>query len=284
MGGGGGGPSTVTNKTELPAWLEGPVKQNISIADQIASRPYEAYGGPMTAGFTGDQTAAFDATRNAVGMSMPTFDAAINTVSPLTQFGAQNLMEYANPFINQVENNALAAVDRTRMAALNQNAQNAQRAGAFGGSRQAITDALTNAESARQAGDLSANLRMQGFNTAASLAQNAAGIRQNAANALAGLGSAQQQAAYTDAGALENIGQKQQAYQQQLLDEAYARWAEQRNYPIDMLNLRIGATSSVPGVGTQTQTRTGGASGNSFLSGLGTAASVASSIATIASL
>jgi hypothetical protein len=68
------------------------------------------------------------------------------------------------------------------------------------------------------------------------------------------------------------------------LDEAYARWLEQRNYPIEGLNLRLAATSATPYGGTQTQTKTGGPGGNSFLTGLGAVGTAASAAASIASL
>jgi len=42
--GGGGGPQTVTNKTELPAWLEAPIKKTSRLPQILATNAYEGYG------------------------------------------------------------------------------------------------------------------------------------------------------------------------------------------------------------------------------------------------
>lgn len=82
-----------------------------------------------------------------------------------------NRDDYMNPFIEGVENTALAALDRQRSSALRENADKAVASRAFGGSRGAIVDAVTNSEAARGAGDLSATLRKAGFDTASGLMQ-----------------------------------------------------------------------------------------------------------------
>lgn len=45
----GGGSSTQTQKTELPAWLEGFGRDTLGMADQVTRRPYQAYPGPRIA-------------------------------------------------------------------------------------------------------------------------------------------------------------------------------------------------------------------------------------------
>jgi hypothetical protein len=106
-----------------------------------------------------------------------------------------------------------------------------------------------------------------------------------AAGQLGTLAQQAQAARLQDASVLEQIGMQRQAMQQGLLDEAYGRWLEQRNYPIEMLNLRLGATSATPYGSTQTQTgpapRT---SGNGLLTGLGAAGTVASIGASLATI
>lgn len=392
--GGSSQPATTTQvtKTELPAWLEGTTKENIAIADQISKRPYQAYGGQMTAGYTPEQIAAMDYAQQGVGMTTPLYQSAAlaannaanftpssvssQSVSPgsigyervgtgqvgfervnAPSFLTGNVDAYMNPFINSVESAALSRLEGATKQAVNRLGDQARQARAFGGSRQGIAEGVTLGEAARSAGELSANLRSQGFNTASALMQadqqramqaalanqaagmqtgqynNEAALRAALANQQAGLTSGQinldanmraqqanqqaslqaqlanqaaelqgaqlglsasgqlqniaqgaQSARQMDAATLESIGAAKQSQQQALLDEAYNRWMEQRNYPIEMLNLRLGATTATPYGQTQTMTgtRTGGGSGNNFLSGLGTAASVGASLATIA--
>jgi hypothetical protein len=129
----------------------------------------------------------------------------------------------------------------------------------------------------------------QGRALQAQLANQAAGLQGqqlglSAAGQLQNIAQGAQAARQTDAAALETVGSAKQAQQQQMLDEAYNRWLEARNYPIEMLNLRLGATTATPYSSTQTTTgtRSGGGGANGLMTGLGAAASVASIIGSLA--
>lgn len=312
--GGSSQPATTTQvtRTEIPPWLEGITKENIAIADQISKRPYEAYKGQLTAGLTPEQLSAMQYVQEGIGMTTPIYQTATIAANDAagytpTQVEAQNFLQgninaYMNPFTQNVENAALQRLEGATKMGLNRIGDQARASGAFGGSRHGIAEGTALGEASRSAGELSANLRSQAFNTGAQLMQTdqARALQAQLANQAAGLqganlklGSAAelrnlaqsaQQSRQMDAAALESVGAARQAQQQALLDEAYNRWLEERNYPIEMLNLRLGATTATPYGQTQTMTgtRTGGGSGNNFLSGLGTAASLGASLATIA--
>ena len=269
-----------------------------------------------------------------------------------------NVDAYMNPYISNVENAALQRLEGATKQAVNRIGDQARAAGAFGGSRQGIAEGTALGEAARSAGELSANLRSQGYNQAAALMQadqqramqaalsnqaagiqtgqfnteaalraalanQAAGIttgqtnldanmraqlanqqanmqaqlanqsaglqganlRMGAASQLGSLAQQAQAARLQDASVLEGIGGARQAQQQALLDEAYARWNEQRNYPIEMLNLRLGATSATPYSSTSTtQSTMPRQSGNALMSGLGavgTGVGIAANLASI---
>ncbi|MGB1223922.1 MAG: hypothetical protein ACPHCN_07240, partial [Mycobacterium sp.] len=107
------------------------------------------------------------------------------------QFG--NLSPYMNEYNNQVVNNTLDDVERSRQMAVNQGGDAAASRGAFGGSRQGVADALTNEAYARESARTSADLRARGFDTAAALQQSdldrrlqAGGMNQGADAALLG--------------------------------------------------------------------------------------------------
>lgn len=311
--GGSSQPATTTQvtKTELPAWLEDVTRQNIAIADTISKRPYEAYQGQLTAGLAPEQLGALDYAQQGVGMTTPLYQSAAlaannaATYDPM-QVQSQNFLQgnigaYMNPFTQNVENAALQRLDSATRLGINRIGDQARSARAFGGSRQALAEGAAIGEAARSAGELSANLRSQAFNTGAALMQTdqgralqaqlanqAAGLQGqqlglSAAGQLQNIAGAAQQARQMDAGTLEMVGAAKQQQQQAMLDEAYNRWMEARNYPIEMLNLRLGATTATPYSQTQTTTgtRTGGGSGNNFLTGLGTAASIGASLASI---
>lgn len=363
MGGGSKAPATTTTiqKTELPPWLEQITRENLAIADRLSQRPYEAYGGQTIAGFSPEQEEAFSFMKQGIGLTDPLYKQATDVTGAITRYNPYNIgydavsadkvgfervnapsflqgdvSAYMNPYISNVEEAAISRLKDTSKQNINRIGDQARAAGAFGGSRQGITEGVALGEAARSAGDLSASLRSQGYNQAAallqadqaramqaSLANQAAGmqtgqfntqaalqaalanqsaglqsqranqaadlqaaqLRMNAANQMGSLAGLQQSSRMQDAALLENIGMQRQAMQQMQLDDAYNRWLEQRNYPIEMLNLRLGATSATPYGGTSTSTSTGmRQSGNNWLTGLGaagTVASIASSLAAI---
>ena len=296
MGGDQPAAQTVTNKTELPAWLEDITKENLSMATEVADRPLVQYGGQRIAGFTPEQEQAFNIIQQGVGRTAPAYEAAQGAALGSAYYQPERVQAgsfltgdisgYMNPYIANVEQRAIEASGRSLEQARNQIASNAAQARAFGGSRQGLAEGVAAAESARNIGDLSARLRSEGFDRAAALqsadyaralqaaqANQAAGLQGAATNisgatALGALTNQAQQGRQTEAALVENVGQQRQAMAQAALDEAYARFLEERNYPIEGLNLRLAATSATPYGGTQTQTRTGMPTGNSFLTGL----------------
>lgn len=299
MGGGSSQPATTTTiqKTELPAWLEGVTRENLAIADTISKRPYEAYGGQTIAGFAPEQEQAFDYMRGGVGMTTPIYERATDVTSDVagyqpTSFLNANLQGYMNPFTQNVEDRAIDAANRSLRQATNRIGDQARAAGAFGGSRQGIAEGVAAAEAATGVGDLSARLRSDAFNQAATQfgadqarAAQAAQLRMGAANQLGSLAGLQQASRIQDASLLEQIGMQRQGMDQARLDDAYNRYLEKRNYPIEMLNLRLGATSATPYGGTSTTTSTAPRqSGNGLLTGLGAAGTVASIGASLATI
>jgi len=306
MGGSTPSAQTVTSKTELPAWLEDVTKENLAKAQQIADRPYEAYGGQLTAGFTPTQQQAFEYGISGIGQQAPNYQAAQQAAAGAAAYQPQNvtaqnflqgdISAYMNPYIQNVEDRAIANAQRSAQMNINQLGASAARSGAFGGSRLGVAEGVAAAEAARGVGDLSAQLRSQGFQQAQGImsADQARALQADLANQQAGLQGGQlnlqaagqmgslagqaQQSRLGDLGVLSGIGAEQQAMQQRLLDEAYARFLEERNAPVEGLNLRLAATSATPYGSTKTETRPGTEGPSALSTGLGAAASVASII------
>ena len=66
------GSGSTTQKTEIPAWLEGPARENIAMGNEVAGLGYVPYYGPDVAAFTPMQQASFQNTgqaANAFGMA-----------------------------------------------------------------------------------------------------------------------------------------------------------------------------------------------------------------------
>jgi hypothetical protein len=107
--------------------------------------------------------------------------------------GPGTIGSYMNPFTSQVRANALADLESARRSAIQQTGERATQARAFGGSRQGVAEALTNAGFARQAGTLGTQLNENAFNNAVQLqaADLARQQQAQAANQAAGLSGAQ---------------------------------------------------------------------------------------------
>jgi hypothetical protein len=109
-----------------------------------------------------------------------------------------------DPYQDQVLQASLGDLDRARRMSLNDQAGDFTKAGAFGGSRQGVADSLTNGAFMKQAAELSANLRSQGWEQASRLAEAEAARRQTAQgqNQQADLTAAGQTAGFRQQGAL----------------------------------------------------------------------------------
>jgi hypothetical protein len=137
------------------------------------------------------------------------------------QQAAGGINTYMNPYTQGVIDTSMADLERQRQMQQNQIGAQATQAGAFGGSRQGVAEALTNEAFARQGGQLAAGLRQQGFQTALGAAQQdaAANMQAQLANQ-----AAQAQAAQFGQG---TTLQAQQANQQAGLQSALANQAAQ---------------------------------------------------------
>jgi len=150
--------------------------------------------------------------------------------------GAGTIGSYMNPFTEQVRANALADLESARKSAIQQTGERATAARAFGGSRQGVAEALTNAGFAKQAATLGTTLNEQGFNQAVALQQSdiarrqaadlanqqvglqGAQARTSAANTLGGLAGQQQALRLGGAQAVMGAGGARQALDQQQMD------------------------------------------------------------------
>ncbi len=232
------------------------------------------------AGFTPDQLAAMQMTREAVGTGAGAVNQAIGTAGQVAGFTPgqvqgqsflnQNIGAYMNPYLQQVAGNVLSDLDRQRLGQLNQLSANAFQANAFGGSRHGVAEAETNRAAQENAARALTDLYSGGFNAATQLAgqdlsyaQQAAlanqqanlagaGLNLQAANQLGQLGQTQQQMSQADIAALGNVGSMQQQLQQATTDA-------QRNLIIEKFQLQnaaLGALAPLAGNVTSKTTST----------------------------
>ena len=175
------------------------------------------------------------------------------------QLASTNLGAYMSPYQQQVIEAGQADIERQRQLASENLAAQAQRAGAFGGSRQAVQEGVLAGEALRQAGALSAQQRQQGFQQALQSGQFDIGTMQQART----LSSNQQfqaqqfaQQAREAAAAREQaarMGNMQAANQFAVQQAQLEQAANQANYSgqFQAANIQSGAAGGLKGLGSQ---------------------------------
>lgn len=159
-----------------------------------------------------------------------------------------NIAQFMNPYTSDVIGRT--GMDMARQAQMAQNTLGAEatRAGAFGGSRQGVAQGTMLGDYGRAFGDIAAQQRQQGFNTALTAAQNQQGIQSN----LAGQGfNFGQSIGATQA----QEGQRQQAMNQALIDAAKGQFGGFTGAPMASLSAPMAALGAA-NMGQQTQTST----------------------------
>lgn len=209
------------------------------LASNRARQPFVPYTGERVAGLTPDQLAATDMVRSGAGSEASTFRSAADAmrglatyqpgavtpagavdaamVDPTAAGGAISapsvmsrdavakmftdfdLAKYLNPATQNVVDTSLADLERSRLIARNADNLLAAGQGAFGGSRHAVLESLTNEAAGRTAAATAAQLRGDAFDRATGLitsdANRAASV--DTANADRALAAAQTNAGNT---------------------------------------------------------------------------------------
>jgi hypothetical protein len=325
-GGGGGGPNTTYSQTSnIPEYAQPYVEQMLGSAqgeifnkdaegNPTNIKPYKPFSNDPNAyfaGFSPMQRQAQQQAQNmqvtpetgmAAGMTLGAGMGALGTqYNPMgaysQQFGQQEADQYMNPYMQNVVNvQQQAAKRQADIATTGRNAQAVQQ-GAFGGSRQAITDAEANRALADQQGAIQA----QGLNTAYSQAQQQFNAdqqqRMQAQQANIGqqqfganLGMQGLQTGLQAAGQLGQLGQnvygqqmginqlqnqygaQQQALEQSKINQQIQDYATAQQYPMLQLANMSALTRGLPMQSGTTQMYQAAPSMASQLAGLGTAA------------
>lgn len=212
----GAGSQTTTTETKLPAWVEDAAKGYLSQAQSASRNLATPYQGQTVAAMTPQQ------------------QQSLARMGELSNFSLspEAIQGQMNPYIQNVEEAALAQGRRALAQNLNQISDAGIRAGSAFGSRQGVLEGVAASEQAMNQANLSAQLRQQGYQQA---------VQNTLAGQQAALGSAQ--AGY-QAGAL---GQQQN---QAELAAQEARYNAMRAFPLEQLDIVGGALGQTPYGGT----------------------------------
>lgn len=246
--------ATVTSTSQsLPQYQEAYLKNLLSSAETLANQPV-TIPQYQVAQMTPAQQQAIQLGVSGVGAYQPMMQAGAATLGQgVAQLSPTAYQAYMSPYTQDVINQSLSDLQRQGAQEQQKIAAQAQQAGAFGGSRQAVA----NQELQRNLSDAfarqSAQLRSQAFESAQDRAQQAGELFGKLGLQQAAMGESAQAAQQRDVGILSQLGGMEQQQQQAQIDAQRATALERQYEPYQ----RIGFMSDIfRGVPTQTQTLT----------------------------
>lgn len=114
------------------------VTEMLGRGQALASEPFQAYTGPLTAGASNLQTQAF---QGLAGLTIPTSNMGAFTPQTFTADQAKN---YMNPYLQASLDPQISELRRQAEIQRNADASRLTRAGAYGGGRQAVMESEGN--------------------------------------------------------------------------------------------------------------------------------------------
>jgi hypothetical protein len=246
----------VTGKeSSLSNWAGPYVTTMLGKGAALANEPYQAYTGPLTAGASNLQQQAF---QGVAGLAVP---QNMGAYQPQSFTGQGTAQQYMNPYLNAALQPQLDELRRQSEMSRVEQAGRLTRAGAYGGSRQALADV----ELTRAMLDKMANVTGQGYASAYDKAAQQFNIEQDRARSaqeagnVYGLTALQRQA---DFGAL------QRGIEQEGLSADRAQFEEERDFPYKQVQYMQSLLQGLP-IAAQSYSYAQPSALSDFLSGSG---------------
>jgi hypothetical protein len=260
--------TTTTGTPSIPSDVEAARRDLTTRARAFAAEPFPLYNQPRVAGFTPDQLAGFQTTRQlgaesgALGGLTPDLiqqglaaSQGLATTLPQT-----NIQQYMSPYTQAVLDPAIRDIEERSARERLRLGQQAARTGSFGGSRQAIAEGELERGTQRNIAEQSAFQRQQAYNQALQqFRMDQERIPQLYSGMVGQVGAGLGQLAGrfgTEVNPMLQIGGAQQGLTQRNLDVLRQSFEEERDYPIrgmEVLRGALGLTPQSLGIGTTTQ-------------------------------
>jgi hypothetical protein len=227
-----GQPSSTTDS--LAGWAAPYVTGMLGKGEALANQPYQAYGGPLTAGQSGLQTQAF---QGLAGLTVPT--AQMGGFTPTSFTSGTTAQDYMSPFMNAALEPQMAEAQRQAEIQRVQNASRLGKAGAFGGSRQAIMESEGQRNLLRNLADIYGT----GMQTAYTQGMGQFNTEQDRAQQAQQLTNAYGLSAL---GAQQMAGGQQRDIEQQGIAADYAQFKEERDFPYKQVQFQQSLLQELP--------------------------------------
>lgn len=254
--GGAGVPNDVSRTSTLSPWVGDYVTNALGQGAALAAQPYQAYTGPLTAGASGLQQQAF---AGASEMAQAGYTPGQFTGG----FDASKATQYMNPYLQASLDPQLKELQRQADIQRVQDAGKLTRAGAYGGSRQAIIES----EGRRNLLDKQAGLLGTGYKTAYETGLGQFNKEREADESSRQFGA---NFGLKSVAQLADLGAQQRGITAEGVAADKAQFEEQRDFAYGMPKYQLGLLSGLP-IGANTTSVDQDALGKltSQISGLG---------------
>jgi hypothetical protein len=205
-------------ESSLSNWVGPYVTEMLGRGEALAGEGYQAYTGPLTAGESAPQSAAF---QGVAGLAIPTEQMGAFTPQ---QFTAEQAQAYMNPYLTAALQPQIDEARRQAQISRLADAGRLTKAGAFGGSRQAIMESEGNRNLLQNLAGITGTGYATAYDKAAQLfgqEQDRGLAAQTAANVY-GLEALTKQA---------NLGAEQRAIEQEGITADRLQFEEERDFP-----------------------------------------------------
>jgi hypothetical protein len=275
---GGGSDTTQTTQSnqtqQLPPWINQAAQQNYGLAQNVAERPLQQYQGQMVADVAPQTQQSWNTAAAGGNAGQAQYDASqAGYLGVLGQQPQQvtagqlsntNLSPYMNPYTQSVINATLPIMQQQLGQQQIGNQSQAAGAGAYGGSRQAIQQGVTQAQGALGMGQMAAQLNQANYGQAQTAAQqdisgkmqadlanqaaqqNQGNLNLQASSGLSALGNAAQQNQIKNFTEQMTAGQMEQQQSQNVINANMAKFNNAWNYPNTQLSVLQSALGMTP--------------------------------------
>jgi hypothetical protein len=252
---GGGVPLDTSKTSTLSPWVGDYVTGALGQGAALAQAPYQAYQGPLTAGASDLQQQAF---AGAGEMAQ----AGYTPGQFAGGFGAQQAQQYMNPYLQASLDPQLRELQRQSDIQRMADAGRLTKAGAYGGSRQAIMES----EGRRNLLDKQQDVLGQGYKTAYDMGLGQFNKEREAEEASRQFGAG---FGLKSIGQLADLGAVQRGITSEGIGADKAQFEEQRDFAYKMPQYQLNLLQGLPiGASTSSTDQTGIAGLQSDIAGL----------------
>ena len=222
---------------EVAPFIKDILGKGQALYKQRMEEGFVPFEGKTLADVTADQLAVQEGLRSLVGSQAAGLQEARDLTRAQTQQAtAEALQPFMNPYQQAVTDIAKRkAQEQFEQETLPGLRKQAIDAGAFGGSRAAMRESQARDAQARLLADIQAKGDLAAFQDARKAFEDQKTRERFAAEGLSGLTGAEFGARKEELAGLQAIGSEEQKRQQQLLDESYQRFLQERAFPEQQL-------------------------------------------------